>query len=532
MNNEHANELGRKIISESRTDVNAGLRLFKLKDEKLKKAVKNKSGSLKDIYDNIPKEDRIVLLKSLERDSAKNDYKAYLKYVYPHFIMTKFHEFLANICQDIVNRIERGEIVKVIISTPPQHGKSETITKTLPSYFVGRNPDRNAILVAHSFDLAEKFGDSNRKLTRKFGNELFNIEISQSQDNKTNYELKEKRGGVMSVGIDAGITGNGGSLIIVDDPYKNGFEVSSSTIRSRKEGIMRDSVISRMRGKGQAIIIIMTRWHEEDIAGILSQEDGWIVINIPCICESDKDVLGRKIGQTLCPELGFDAEWAIGKKKDVGEKTWNALYQGRPSIEKGNIFKRDDFRFYSESELPDSFEEKTMSCDLSFKDNIKSDKVAIGVWGKLGSKHYLLKKINKRLSFTKTIEMMKILLSEYKDIKKILVEEKANGSAVIDTLKDEIAGIIPIIPKQDKISRANSATVYFEAGNVYFPKKELDNEIDGCVEQMLKFPNSSYDDFVDMTTQYLNEIRHKDYGRISTNSNVINLAKAMKGMRI
>lgn len=415
----------------------------------------------------------------------------------------------------------------------PTHN-SETVTKTLPSWFVGRNPTKNAILTAYNADLAEKFEDSNRQKTRQFGKDIFGIEISESQDNKTLYQTKQG-GGVMGVGIQGGITGNGGELIIVDDPYKSSVDANSPATRKLIEDIFRDSIATRLQGKGNALIIIQTRWHEEDLCGKLAKEDGWLVINIPAVCEDEKhDVLHREKGTTLCPELGYDTLWVEQQKKQSGEKVWEALYQGHPSIDGGEVFKRDDIQYYTKATLPPNFDEETISCDLSFG-GIKhqNDPCAIQVWGRVGANHYLLKRIKKRLTFNEMCEMIKIISAEFPNARRKIVEKKANGQAVIDSLNSVIGGFEAYDPKMvDKLGRANAITPYFNSKNVFLPDKTIDNSIEEMVDELMKFPNSEHDDEVDAMTQYLNCYQYRHSGKICVDEYFAGIRKAFGGIKI
>lgn len=488
-----------------------------------------------EFYNGLSESDKIQLSKQLTYRKAKNNYIDYLRYAFPNYTFTRFHIFLATVCQTIVERVEKGQKVKVLLSVPPRHGKSETITKTLPSWFVGRNPDKNAILTAYNSDLAEKFEDANRQKTRDFGKDIFGIEISDSQDNKTLYQIKGHSGGVMGVGIQGGITGNGGELIIIDDPYKNSVEANSGSIRSLIENIYKDSIYTRLQGKGNAIIVIQTRWHEDDLCGMLSKEEGWITINIPCVCENEKkDVLKRKVGETLCPELGFDVEWANITKKNVGLKVWEALYQGHPSIEGGEIFTREMIKQYKACDLPSNFEEQVISCDLTFGGKSQSnDPCAIQVWGRVGANHYLLKRIKKRMSFNEMCDTIKIVSSNFPLARKKIVEKKANGQAIIDTLNSVIGGFEAYDPKMEsKISRANSVVPYLQSGNVWLPCKEIDKTIDEMIEEMMKFPNSTHDDEVDAMTQYLINWNYHCNGRLCGSNAFEELNDIWRGIKI
>lgn len=487
-----------------------------------------------DYYNSLSISEKESFKAQLVRKRARDHYLSYLKYIIPSLIITPFHKFLANLCENVVKKIENGERVKVCISVPPRHGKSMTVTETLPSWFVGRNPNKHCILTAYNAELAEAFEDSNRKKTREYGKDIFGIEISESQDNKTKYSIKNKDGFVMGVGIEGGITGNGGELIIVDDPYKNSSQANSETERERIERTFRDSVITRLQGKGNAIIVIHTRWHEEDLIGKLCKEKGWYVINIPAVCDGNDIHLHRQEGETLCPELGFDSEWAESTKQNVGLKVWEALYQGHPSIEGGEMFRRNMFQFYTKSSKPLVFDKLTISCDLTFggkgKDN---DPCAIQVWGKVGANHYLLKRSKKRMTFIEMCNEIRAVSNQYPQAIKKIVEKKANGQAVIDTLNNEIGGFFAYDPKgENKVGRANAVMPYFEAGNVFFPNKEIDSGIEETIEEFLKFPNGAHDDEVDATTQYLICENQQSGGKICNDNIYKRLNNGLRGLKV
>lgn len=497
-------------------------------------------------YNSLSISEKIAFDRQLKFRKARESYIEYIKLCYPSYIMTRFHRYLCRVAQEVVERVEKANLpnatledkkngrLTVVISIPPQHGKSETLTKSLPSWFVGRNPDIGAMLTAYNSDLAEKFEDANRQKTAEFGNKVFGIEISDTQNNKQLYEIKGHRGFVMGAGIQGGLTGNGGGLIIVDDPYKNDIEAFSPTTRQTIRGVFNSSVQTRLRGNGTALIIIQTRWHEDDLAGQIAKEDGTIVINIPCVCEDEKtDPLGRKLGETLCPELGFDALWAEKKRKQVGEKVWNALYQGHPTIDGGEVFTRNMIKHYTKQTIPPSFEEMTISCDLSFGGKNKTnDPCAIQVWGRVGANHYLVYRYKKRLTFNEMCEKIKSVSSIYPQAIKKIVEKKANGQAVIDTLNSVIGGFVAYDPKMEtKISRANSVVPLWESGNVFIPDSTIDNTIDEFEEELMKFPNSEHDDEVDAMTQYLINWNYKACGTISR-ENFDNFMSAWRGIKV
>ena len=475
--------------------------------------------------------------KELQKKKIRENYVNYLKYVYgDRYIITRFHLALANIAQNIVQRVEKGENIVVCLSVPPQFGKSKTITECLPSWFIMRNPDKGVIICSYNADFAEKFGDSNRQKVKEFGKNLFGLEISDSQDNKTLFQIKKHEGQVLSTGIFGTLTGNPASLLIIDDPYKSNLEADSEDYRNKVYGVVKSAAETRLNPLGSALVIIHTRWHEDDLIGRYKEEDGVIYINIPCFWEDGIDkLLHRKIGEILAPELGHTPEWVERKRKSLGNKIFNALYQGKPYVEGGNIIQRKDIKWYNKKSIPTIFEELTLSADLSFGgQKSTNDPSCITIWGRIGADHYLLKIINKRMSFTETLERLQYLCGEFPTMRKKIVEKKANGNATIEMLNQRIGGFVPFDPKSDsKENRLKLVAPYFESGNIYFPEESVEQNIEEYVNQLLKFPSVVHDDFVDTISQYLLNYSYRyDGGMISTDNSFANFSKAIRGFKI
>ena len=530
------NSLKRKQLEEIKKkkakEFKEQLKKFQEKPTSSFKNEEEKKDNVFDLYQRMSQKERDAFDKELQKKKIRDNYALYLKYVYPDYIFTSFHSLLANICQSVVEKIEHGQKTKICISVPPQHGKSMTVTETLPSWFVGRNPDLRCIVTAYNADVAEKFGNKNRQLIKEHGEEIFGVKISESQDNKTLWDLDKHHGGMLATGILGGLTSNGGALIIVDDPFKNGEEANNPDLRQKVYDTFADSVATRARGKGNAIIVIHTRWHDDDLIGRLEKSGEWAIVNIPCVWEKGIDrLLHRKVGETLCPELGFDAEWATSMQKLLGNRKWAALYQGKPYIDGGNLIKRDCIKFYNAQTKPESFESMEISCDLTFGGKKSTnDNVCIGVWGRNGADHYLLKKVKKKMTFQETLEQLRVLSAKYPQARKKLVEAKANGLATIETLNREIGGFVGFDPKaKSKQERFENVIPYFESGNVHFPDETLDPTIEDDVDELLRFPNGTHDDFVDMTSQYLLNYEYRYSGRVDTNNAFALLSKAIRG---
>ena len=299
------------------------------------------------------------------------------------------------------------------------------------------------------------------------------------------------------------------NCLIIDDPVRTKEEAFSPVTREKLWQEWQSSMKTRL-ANGAKVIIIMTRWHDDDLAGqILKTEKNVTHINLTCEAEED-DILGREVGDGLFPEIGKGKAWKDEMKASYlasdGMDAWMSMYQGQPVIQGGNVFKRDWFRWYKRKDLPTMYQ-TIISVDAAFKDTKTSDKVAMGVWGKSGSSVYFLGRINERMDFVRTVEAVRQLKYKHPQANMVLIEDKANGSAIISTLQREIMGVVPVNPLGSKESRAYAIQPFVMAGNVYLPEGEP--WVEEYLDQMCRFPKTKFDDEVDQTSQAL--IRLKDF---------------------
>ena len=211
-------------------------------------------------------------------------------------------------------------------------------------------------------------------------------------------------------------------------------------------------------------------------------------------------------GELLFPEL-FTREVIEQAKQDLGSAGFAAQHQQRPAPAEGLIFNPSWWRFWTT--LPEKFDEVIQSWDLAFKDTKTSDFVAGGVFGRIGSEVYLLDWINERLSFSATCEAIVRMSEKWPQAGRKLVEDKANGPAVIDALKKKVSGIVGVEPEGGKVSRAYAVQPFVEAGNVILPSPTIRPDIQQFVHQHQMFPNGANDDMVDMQTQAVNRLLTK-----------------------
>ena len=249
-----------------------------------------------------------------------------------------------------------------------------------------------------------------------------------------------------------------------------------------------------------------TRWHADDIAGrLLAAEPGeWEVVCFPAEAE-ENDLLGREVGEPLWPGFGFDHAWMADKKREVGSQAWAALYQQRPSPGEGGMLKRDWWKFYRQA--PAHFDEVIQSWDCAVKD--QGSYVVGQVWGRVGADKYLLDQVRARVDITGTMTAIRSLSAKWPETHKKLIEDKANGPAVVQMLKREIPGLVAVQPQGGKEVRVQASMPDIEAGNVYLPEPAIASWVHDFIEECAAFPAGVHDDQVDAMTQALQALVSK-----------------------
>ena len=446
----------------------------------------------------------MYLRELARRELARRDYEEYLRYCHGEsWKRTALSSFLAENIQSFLEADTGHAYDILLIETPPQHGKSTAVTESLPSWYLGRYPDKRVIVAGYSEDFAERFCRRNREKLQSFGHDLFGISMGKI-NRATEFELQNHRGRMIARGLLSGITGNPAELLIVDDPIKSRQEADSPTIRDRIWEEWQNSLKSRFAA-GAKVIVIMTPWHEDDLAGrILRQEVHVRLLRLPVEAEED-DPMGRPVGAPLCPELGKGETWLqdfkrayIGDPKG-GARAWAALYQCSPRTEDGNLVQRRWWKRYDPRQMP-PFGTQIISVDAAFKGDAQNDFVAITVWGKAGTDYYLLDCLNRHLDFPGTLHAIRAMAKLHPEARAILIEDKANGPAIIQTLQKDLF-CIPVTPKGGKTARVHAVSAAIESGHVFIPEQALWAE--EFLDQWTAFPAGKHDDMVDSASQAL-----------------------------
>jgi predicted phage terminase large subunit-like protein len=413
---------------------------------------------------------------------------------------------------------------------PPQHGKSTLTSANFPAWFLGKFPRKNVILTAYEADFAESWGAKARDIMETYGPTVFGMTVRKDKRAGSSWQVcpvtnmtRYQDGGTMrTAGMGGAITGKGADILIIDDPIKNDEQARSKVTKEHQWDWYQSTAYTRLSPTG-AIIIIQTRWAEDDLSGRAIKEmnegrstDKWHIIKLKAFAK-ENDILGRAYGDALFPQR-YDKENLTNIKSNLTAYWWSALYDQEPTPEEGNIFKRQWWKFYPHHSLdnlgrkkatnPDGFDEITVSFDCSFKDLADSSYVVGGVWGRRGANKYLLDLVRDKMDYPTTKLAIKATLWKWKETRRVLIEDKANGTAVIQDLKNELSSIIPVPAVTSKVARAQGCSSTVEAGNVYLP--EGAPWVQDFIEELCSFPNAEYDDQVDMTSQYLNDCLERE----------------------
>lgn len=448
-----------------------------------------------------------VTLPMVERCLARNSLLEFTKYTHPDYEANWHHEVL---CQAL-DEWAFGDLDRLMVFMPPRHGKSELVSRRLPAYIFGREPGAKIITATYGADLAQMMNRDVQKIidTPEYV-ELFHdtrlagmgIKTENTVRNASVFEIVDHGGIYISAGVGGAITGMGFDYGIIDDPYKNRADANSSLIRRRIWDWFVSTFYTRQQGK-RKILLTMTRWHEDDLAGELLERasldtdaDQWRVISFPAIAERAE--INRCEGQALWPNR-YDVEQLKKTKAVVGTYEWNALYQQHPSPLEGGIINRRWWQFYRT--LPPRFDVMIQSWDMAFKGGGGSDYVVGQVWGRIGADKYLVDQVRGRYDFVQTLQVVKALSAKWPQANAKMVEDTANGPAIISSLKREISGLIPVVPLGSKESRLSAVAPEIEAGNVFLP--ESAPWIKDFMEEVHSFPNGLHDDQVDAMSQAL-----------------------------
>jgi predicted phage terminase large subunit-like protein len=438
----------------------------------------------------------------------KSDFLTFVKYIWPEFIEGNHHKEISN----KFNRLQSGDLKRLIINMPPRHTKSEFASYFLPAWMIGNNPKLKIIQATHTAELAVRFGRKTKNLidSEEYA-KIFNTKLQE--DSKAAGRWETNQGGeYFAVGVQGAVTGRGADLLIIDDPHSE-QDVYSNTAFDKAYEWYTSGPRQRLQPGGR-IVLVMTRWSTKDLTAQLlksqmaeERADQWEVVEFPAILPS---------GKPVWPEY-WKLEDLLAVKASAGIPKWNAQYMQDPTAEEGAIIKREWWRDWTDEQIP-ILEHVIQSYDTAFMKKETADFSAITTWGvfrenEAGPQNLILLDSHKeRYEFP---ELRREAYRQYKywNPDTVLIESKASGLPLTYELRQMGIPVVNYTPSKgnDKHSRVNSVAPLFESGMIWAPKsKQFAQEM---IEECAAFPYGDNDDLVDSMTQAL--MRFRQGGLIS-----------------
>ncbi|EGW50721.1 hypothetical protein HMPREF1022_02282 [Desulfovibrio sp. 6_1_46AFAA] len=442
----------------------------------------------------------------LRAEQARRHMADFVSYIMPDYIHSDFSRAVCAALDIFLEGVLSGRRPVNLFQAPPQHGKSQLVSRMFPPFALGRNPDLRIAACSYAADLAR---DMNRDVQRiMLGEEYATLFPESSLNpkrvvtmeglalrNSDRFDIVGRRGYYICAGVGGPLTGKSVDIGIIDDPIKNEEEARSSAVKRGIEGWYNTVFLTRL-SKRSGHIIMATSWATDDLVGVVTKKNSRALhLKFPAV-----DDLGR----ALVPEL-HPLEKLLETKETLSPTQWSALYQQSPVADGGNIFDEAWFKTWTPAMLPERFDEVIQSWDMTFKDTDGSDFVVGQLWGRAGVNYYLLEQTRARMGFTASKAAVLSMCARHPETAAVLIEDKANGPAVMDALRDDVPGLVPVEPDGSKTARAYAVTALFSAGNVCLPERAP--WLADYKEELTAFPAGAHDDQVDATTQALRYLK-------------------------
>lgn len=424
------------------------------------------------------------------------------------------------LCEHL-EQVTTGETTKLLINMPPRNGKSNIVTILWPVWSWTQKPALRWVFCSYSSSLAVKHSIDRRRIIESdwfmenWGNV---VKLADDQNQKNEYE-NNARGHMITTSVGGTITGKGGDIIVEDDML-NPQEAESQAARDHTIGMHKNVLSSRLDNpKTGARVIVEQRTHNKDLSGhVTKNEDGWTHLVLPLRAEKETVITFPVSGKTIIREAGAllnparQGEKELDEiKQSMGTRTFVAQCQQNPTSEEGNILKRAWWKFYKEP--PTSADITIQSWDMNFKKTEEGSFVVGQVWKKRGANFYLVNQFRERVDFAETIPAILTLSGKHPEATGKLVEDAANGPAIMSQLANRVPGIIAITPKGSKVSRAQAIAPFAEAGNIHLPHPEIAPWIHDFIEEAAAFKGATgeINDQVDGMTQAVTWLHSLDY---------------------
>jgi predicted phage terminase large subunit-like protein len=448
-------------------------------------------------------------LSLLQRLEARDSMMDFVVETMPEYSVASHHRLIV----DRLEAVERGDIRRLMLFMPPRHGKSELASKRFPAWFLGRNPARQIISASYNSELAGDFGRAVRNIIAEDTYQEIFPDVSLAQDSQSAARWHTNQGGsYIAAGVGSAITGRGAHLGIIDDPIKDRMEAGSELMRDRIWDWYTSVFYTRLM-PGASVIIILTRWHDDDLAGRLLNDmkvggDQWDVLSLPALAGVD-DAMGRAPGDALWPAW-YDHERLEQVRSVIGPRDWSSLYQQDPQAEEGSFFLRGWIQYYDKP--PEGLRVYGAS-DYATKDG-EGDYTVHGVCGIDGEDNlYILDWWRDRATSDVWVESFLDLVDEWSP--QLWGEESGQIRASLDpyiqTRVRERRSYVarkPYPSVADKRNRARAIQARMASGKVFFSRRAPWTP--DLISELLRFDAGTHDDQVDVMSLFgrmLDEMR-------------------------
>lgn len=445
-----------------------------------------------------------------KRELAKRRFSFYVEYIFKKYVKEDFHTNFFQKLQDVAD----GKIKKLMVFMPPRSGKSESIGKLLPSWILGNYPDKEVMCTSYAADLANKHSRECRNLTKEkeFKNVFPDFKLADDKAESGNWETKQK-GGYYSAGVGGAITGRGFDFGIIDDPVKNREEAESPVYREKVWDWYTSTFLTRKQGDNSAIIVLMTRWHTDDLAGRLLELESneWEILSLQAIDDNNNALVNNRDG--------YGIPFYEGMRKSIGIRDFEALYQQDPIKGSGNIFKKEEFKYFALSDIKWDDYTLAIHIDPAWSTRSESDDFAVSVT----ARHKVTREIYEIDIFGKTLlpsQAYSYIISlaekwkqfaplDFISIEKVDLSKKQGEFITgLEKYMHDNGKFYTILyheprgmgKKEDRIKFALEPM--FNRGAIYFRCDDIDNGDWSKQEtQLLKFPVGAHDDLADVLCQ-------------------------------
>lgn len=436
----------------------------------------------------------------LARRKARNGLHDFITYMYPEYVTSEFSRDICSALDKFVSDMELGMRPVIILGAPPQHGKSDIVSRYLPAYVFGRFPDLRVAGLSYGKDLAT---DMNRDVQRIMLSEEYHnlfpdsslntkrvvtVEVEAKRNSET-FEIVGRRGSYISQGVGGPLTGKKVDLGIIDDPIKNAKEALSPTTKRSVWNWYVSTFLTRL-SKNSGQIIMATRWATDDLSGEVAKHNPRArVLQFPAINED---------GEALVPEL-HPIDKLLETKATLSEYFWSAMYQQTPIVQGGGIFKEEWWEYYT---VPPKTQHRVIYADTAQKTKEQNDYSVFQCWGKTKQGQLvLLDMIRGKWEAPELIVQARAFYNKQKSetgmgvVRSLNIEDKVSGTGLIQTLRREGVPVVGIPRTSDKITRAMDTVPLIQSGNVLLPQNAPWLSV--LLAEASAFPNASHDDTID-----------------------------------